>query len=99
VSHFSAGRWLVALSLSLTACGSLCGNGIISEASSPGATKRAVVFESSCGATTGFSTHVSVMNAGEALPDSAGNVFDADTDHGAVEEMIVTVRWALGYGH
>jgi hypothetical protein len=94
VSPIRAGKWLVALSLWLSACGGICENTIISELSSPGTGKKSVVFERSCGATTGFSTHVSVLNTGEALPQSAGNAFDADSDHGAVKEMNVTVRWA-----
>ena len=55
--------------------------------------RAAIVFERSCGATTGFSTHVSVVNEFGQLGKSAGNVFVADSDHGAVKEMIVTVRW------
>ena len=37
--------------------------------------------------------HVSVLDRGEALPHRAGNVFDADGDHGKVRDMKVTVRW------
>jgi hypothetical protein len=51
------------------------------------------VFERSCGATTGFSTHVSVVNGVGPLPKSVGNVFTADSDHGAVKDMTVSVRW------
>jgi len=61
---------------------------------SPSRKTRAVVFERSCGATTSFSTHVSILNAGDTLWQSAGNVFAADSDHGAVKDMTVTVRWA-----
>jgi hypothetical protein len=70
-----------------------CENRTPAEPASPGANKRAVVFERSCGATTGFSTHVSVLDSNEAPPQSAGNVFDADSDHGAIKDMTVTVRW------
>jgi len=52
------------------------------------------VFERSCGATTGFGTHVSILNGSDALPESAGNIFNADSDHGAAKDMTVTVRWA-----
>ena len=51
------------------------------------------MFERSCGATTGFSTHVSVVNEFGQPPKSAGNVFVANSDHGAVKDMTVTVRW------
>ena len=55
--------------------------------------RAVIVFERSCGATTGFSTHVSVVNQFGQLGKSAGNVFAADSDHGAVKDMTVTVRW------
>jgi hypothetical protein len=61
----------------------VCDNTPLAEVPSPGGTHKAVVFERSCGATTGFSTQVSVLSAGAKLWGSAGNVFIADTDHGA----------------
>lgn len=60
----------------------MCGNVPITETLSPGGAHRAVVFERDCGATTGFSTQVSVLPAGGKLPNDGGNVFVADTDHG-----------------
>jgi hypothetical protein len=84
---------IATLSLSLSGCVDLCENDIRTEVASPDGTKRAVIFERSCGATTPFSTHVSVLNRGEALPRSSGNVFVADDAHGAVEAMNVRVRW------
>ena len=51
------------------------------------------MFERSCGATTGFSTHISVVNEFGQLRKSAGSVFAADSDHDAVKDMTVTVRW------
>ena len=82
-----------ALALSLIGCLDPCGNAIRSEVASPDGKKRAVVFERSCGATTPFSAHVSVLDRGEKLPQSSGNVFDADGDHGAVRDVTVTVFW------
>jgi hypothetical protein len=41
-----------------------------------------------------FSTHVSVLDASDVLPKSAGTIFDADSDHGAARDMAVTVRCA-----
>ena len=52
------------------------------------------MFERSCGATTGFSAQVSILNASDALPESLGNIFDADSDKGAAKDMTVTVQWA-----
>jgi hypothetical protein len=77
----------------LVACLDPCGNNVLLEVPSPTERQRAVVFERSCGATTGFSTHVSVLDVGQELPQSGGNVFDADSNHGAVKDMKVTVRW------
>lgn len=60
----------------------LCNNDIITEMPSPSGTRKAVVFQRDCGATTGFSTQVSVLPAREELPPDGGNVFVADDDHG-----------------
>jgi hypothetical protein len=60
----------------------LCGNDILSEISSPDRTYRIVIFQRDCGATTGFSTQVSVLRAMETLPNESGNLFIADSDHG-----------------
>ena len=59
-----------------------CGNDLLSDVASPGGAHHAVVFQRACGATTGFSTQLSVLAADAALPDSGGNVFSADDDHG-----------------
>jgi len=61
----------------------LCDNTPLAEVPSPSGTRKAVVFQRDCGATTGFSTQVSVLPAGAKLRDDGGNVFVADTDHGA----------------
>lgn len=61
----------------------LCDNTPLAEVPSPSGTRKAVIFQRDCGATTGFSTQVSVLAAGEKLRDDGGNVFVADTDHGA----------------
>ena len=60
----------------------LCENQIVNEIFSPDNGTKAVVFERSCGATTGFSTQVSLIKADNVLGDQGGNVFIADTDHG-----------------
>lgn len=61
----------------------LCGNEMISESLSPDGSRRLVVFERNCGATTGFTTQVSVLPAKAPLPNEKGNLFISDTDHGA----------------
>lgn len=65
------------------ASSSVCDNTLLVEVPSPSGTRKAVVFQRSCGATTGFSTQVSVLPAGGKLRGAAGNVFVAETDHGA----------------
>jgi Family of unknown function (DUF5412) len=60
----------------------ICRNQILSESFSPDQTYRVVVFQRDCGATTGFSTQVSVLKVMEILPNESGNLFIADTDHG-----------------
>jgi len=74
-----------------------CANTVLQDIPSPDGRRHAVVFERSCGATTGFSTQVSVV---PSVRDAhgAGNVFDADTDHGKAESgpgggPVVTLRW------
>jgi hypothetical protein len=63
--------------------GSPCGNQPLAEVRSPGGARKAVVFQRDCGATTGFTTQVSVLPPGGDLPDDGGNVFVADDDDGA----------------
>ncbi len=60
----------------------ICKNGIVSEISSPDGMFKAVIFQRDCGATTGFSTQVSVLRISRSLPDDNGNIFVADTNHG-----------------
>jgi hypothetical protein len=49
---------------------------------SPSKQLKAIVFQRDCGATTGFSTQISIISANSDLPNQAGNVFVSDTDHG-----------------
>jgi hypothetical protein len=60
----------------------MCGNMVVSRSPSPDGLRDAVMFERDCGATTGFSTQISIVAAG-AVPSVAGNVLRADDDHGA----------------
>lgn len=56
-----------------------CGNTVVKTARSPDGQLDAVLFERGCGATTGFSTQISIVPAGE-LPEGAGNVFVTNGD-------------------
>lgn len=61
----------------------LCDNTLIAEYPSPGGAHRVIVFQRSCGATTGFSTQASLLDADEDQESGSGNLFIADTNHGA----------------
>jgi hypothetical protein len=77
----------------------MCANRIVAEISSPNGSHKAVEFERDCGATTDFSTQVSVIESAKKLgSDVAGNAFIADSNHGAVPVhppgvMVVDMRW------
>jgi hypothetical protein len=77
---------------------SACRNNVLAETASPDGRFRAVVFQRDCGATTGFSTQVSVLAQSSNLENKAGNVFVADTGHGAApsgpgDGPVVYVQW------
>ena len=59
-----------------------CGNDLVKEIRSPTGRMKAVVFQRDCGATTGFTTQISVLPSDQKLPNEGGNLFVADTDHG-----------------
>ncbi len=65
-------------------------NTVYHVAPGPGGAWKAVVFERNAGATTGFSTQVSVLNADEDLPAEPGNVLGMD---GHPDHTKVQVEW------
>jgi hypothetical protein len=67
----------------------MCANQIIQKIPSPDKKLKAVVFQRDCGATTGFSTQVSVIKANDKPSNAAGNVFSADTYHGKVSSGLI----------
>lgn len=73
----TAGFLIALAGLSLAGCSDLCGNKVIAEELSPDLNFKAVIFERNCGATTAFSTQVSVLEASEKLT-GGGNVFVSD---------------------
>ena len=86
----SATAWLLS--------GSPCANELLSELPSPDGTLKAVVFQRDCGATTGFSTQVSIISGDQSLGSGAANLFVADDDHGKVPAGVgggpeVQVAW------
>jgi hypothetical protein len=52
----------------------MCGNTIEQSLKSPNNRMKVVVFERDCGATTGFSRQVSLLNANDKLQNTSGNV-------------------------
>jgi hypothetical protein len=78
--------------VTLSGCSDGCANTSLSEAESPNGRLTAILFERSCGATTGYSTQVSVLRSG-ARPAASGNTFVADTNHGAAEEAVGGGPW------
>jgi hypothetical protein len=75
------------------ACGKMdpCGNEVISRVAAPGGRLEAIIFERDCGATTDFSTQVSVLPTNAEFLErpsfwtatQQGNVLVVDGDHGA----------------
>jgi hypothetical protein len=73
---------IVSLSLFLAGCSrDMCADAIVRVVTSPDGAWDAVLFQRDCGATTGFTTQISVLRHGERLAGN-GNVFIADADHG-----------------
>lgn len=76
-------RVLALASTATASCGclgSMCANTLVQRVQSPDGGLEAVLFERSCGATTDFSTQVSVIRAGEELANKGGNVLVAGCD-------------------
>lgn len=76
----------------------MCGNRIVSTEMSPDRAMKAVLFERDCGATTGFSSQVSVLRAEEELPNAGGNAFAANESRGGEATAwggpFVALHWA-----
>ena len=70
-------RASLAAVLWLSACDDGCRNSIVSSAPAPDGRHAVAMFGRDCGATTGFSTQISVLGAGRASTDG-GNAFIAD---------------------
>jgi hypothetical protein len=97
ISAVSRAGAVVGLCLALGCDASPCANRVLRDIPSPDERRHAVLFERDCGATTDFSTQVSILTRGRA-ESGGGNVFVADTDHGKAPSgpsggPIVSVRW------
>ena len=70
---------LVVLAVTVKSFSSLCKNNIIKSSDSPDKFWKVVLFERDCGATTDYSSQVSLLSAGATLEDEAGNIFIAES--------------------
>ena len=76
----------------------MCGNHLLKTEISPNKELKALIFSADCGATTDFSTQISIVKASYILEKSDnGNIFSADSDHGLAEmdgEILkLNVKW------
>ena len=55
--------------------GEMCGNEVLQEIPSDNGEKVAYIFQRDCGATTGYSYELSILDKGEELPNKNGNTF------------------------
>ena len=76
--------FLAVLSLAPGACDDACTNEVIIRLASPDSKREAVMFQRDCGATSGYSTQISIVEVGQA-PVGGGNTFRADDNHGAAK--------------
>jgi hypothetical protein len=80
--------------VALAGCSDGCENVEVSRSDSPDGRHVAVLFQRDCGATTGFTTQLSVIETGDMLPNDGGNVFIADGGRGAAEPSAWGGPWA-----
>jgi hypothetical protein len=66
-----------------TGCGGCLVN-VTSNVSSPDRASRALVYVRNCGATTWFTTEVSILRADEPVPRGHGNVATIDDNNGSI---------------
>jgi len=84
---------LLAALMICSGCSDACKNTVVSRHLSPDGTHVAVLFQHDCGATTGFSTQISILDAKDK-PFGGGNAFVADDDHGAASVGDREGSWA-----
>ncbi len=56
----------------------MCANTVITSSTSPNDKWKVVLFERNCGATTAFSSQISLLESGEELTNEAGNIYIAE---------------------
>jgi hypothetical protein len=83
---------LAIATITVGGCSDDCSNRVLSAQWSPNNSHQAAVFQRNCGATTGYSYHVAIIERGSDTL-SKGNVLILDSDHGASSNPIPTIRW------
>ena len=68
----------------------MCGNEINIELVSPDNKHKAIIYQRDCGATTGFSTQISIIKRNEKLPNKNGNVL---TSAGHPSDNNYKLKW------
>ena len=81
---------IVLIGLFLYFAGGMCGNKIHKEYLSPDKSLKALVFQRDCGATTGFSTQISILDSDENLENDSGNIF---VIKGHPDNVALTLSW------
>ncbi len=98
LSMAAAESLALALSAVLLSSCNLCGNQTVAEYLSPDGTRKVVVYERDCGATTDFSTQASLVATGTGTPSGIGDLFVAHSNHAAAPDgpgggPELRVRW------
>ena len=76
--------------LFIYATSDMCGNEVYSEVLSPNGEHKVVVFQRDCGATTGFSTQISIIDSDDELENESGNIYIVD---GQPTDVSLRVKW------
>ena len=76
----------------------MCGNHLIESKYSPNKKFKVLVFSRDCGATTGYSTQISILNSKDNLEENdTGNIFVAGDNNGKAnligEIIYVKTKW------
>ena len=72
------GLIFIGLAILFYLLGSACQNQVYKEYLSPDKSLKAVIFQRDCGATTGFSTQISIIDANDTLENERGNIYIID---------------------
>jgi hypothetical protein len=72
----------------------MCGNNISKEINSPDKKLKAVIFIRDCGATTGFSSQLSIIDFSDKLENESGNVLIiSDKEYGENGNADLNAEW------